>query len=641
MSEQPSRSIWTRPLRIHIGLVLVGILVATTVPDLWISYNRGHQAAYEAIDLEMESLAERLIDRYQIAFSDKLAMVQVGAALDAMRSSPPADLDAKRRFMFEVLELAPGLEGLFAGYPDGRFLRIVGLREGSPWIDDLDPPDGSAAAIEMIIPDAGGRPTVRWTYLDANGEPMSFLPARPTTFDPRTRPWYAEAVESEGPIATAPYLMPLSDAYVKTVADRHREDPGVVIAADVLLSSVAKFLADERISPNAETYVFDDEGRLIVHSDQALMAELVETAKGELPDDHAYLEEHDPFLQDVVRLLGEVGSGEAHFEIAGETFEVLFVPVDFLSVLNGYTFAAVAPRADFTVQVEAELRRGLMLTLVILAAGIIVSIFVSRMISGSLARLSGEALRLKELEFSEPAPFNSRISEINNLAAAIAAARTAIRSFAHYVPRELVKRIVESGLFDRKAAARETVTVMFTDIKDFTTISENNEPEAVVALLSDYFELMNKGVEDNGGTIIQFIGDAVYAMWNAPVADPDHAANACRCALDLERAIHVFNAAQRAAGRPELVTRIGVHTGPAVVGNVGAEDRLQYTAIGDTINVAARLEGLNKEYGTTILVSRETRERCGDRFVFADHGGTRVKGRAVPVEIYELRPAAA
>jgi len=320
---------------------------------------------------------------------------------------------------------------------------------------------------------------------------------------------------------------------------------------------------------------------------------------------------------------------------------VLFVPVEFLSVLKGYTFAAVAPRADFTAKIEAELREGLVMTLVILFIGIVVALVLSRAISRALSQLTGDTLRLTEFDFNEPAPLRSRIAEIGDLASAIGAARTAIRSFGLYVPRELVKRIVESGLFDRTAAARETVSVMFTDIKDFTTISEQHEPEAVVALLSDYFELMNEGVERNGGSIVQFIGDAVYAMWNAPVADPDHAANACRCALDLERAIAVFNTAQAAAGRPELITRIGVHTGPAVVGNVGAEDRLQYTAMGDTINVAARLEGLNKEFGTTILVSRETREKSGDQFVFAPLGATQVKGRVEPVEIYELRPAAA
>jgi len=631
--------LWTRPLRVHLGVIFVGLLLLVTLPQIWITYSRGHKAADEAIDAEMAVLSERIVDHYHLTFADKLAMVQVGAALESLQTPPPSDLDEKRSFMFEVVELSQALDGLFAGYPDGRFIRIVSLREGSQWRAPLEAPDEAAAAMEMVIPDAEGKPTVRWTFLDGAGKPVSVLPAEPTDFDPRTRPWYREAGAADGPVATEPYLMPFSGAYVKTIADRHRDAPGVVIAADILLESIAHFLHGERISPNAESYVFDDQGKLVVHSEPALMAELMEVARGTRPSDHDYLEEHDPLLASVERLLAETGSGQAHFQLDGETYEVLYVKIGFESVLKGYTIATAAPQSDFTGEIEAQLHQGLMIAAAILVLGIALAVYVSHAISRSLTALTGEALRMKELDFTETEPVRSRTAEIVSLASAIESARTAIRSFGLYVPKELVRRIVGSGLFDRNAAARETVTVMFTDIKDFTTISENNEPEAVVAMLSDYFELINEGVERNGGTIIQFIGDAVYAMWNAPVGDPHHAENACRCALDVRNALDVFNAAQRAAGKPELITRFGVHTGPAVVGNVGAEDRLQYTAIGDTINVASRLEGINKEYGTSILVSRETRDLCPDGFVFTAHGQTAVKGRHEPVEIYEPKLA--
>jgi adenylate cyclase len=186
------------------------------------------------------------------------------------------------------------------------------------------------------------------------------------------------------------------------------------------------------------------------------------------------------------------------------------------------------------------------------------------------------------------------------------------------------------------AASRQEVTVLFTDIRDFTTICERRQPEEIVALLSTYFDLMNRGVERNHGAIIQFLGDSIYAMWNAPMSDPDHALHGCQCALDLAAAICDFNIAQRAAGRPEFVTRFGVHTGPAVVGSVGAENRLQYTAMGDTVNVASRLEGINKEFGTTIIVSRATYDRCKGAFTFRPLGFHQAKGRTEKTEIFEL-----
>jgi adenylate cyclase len=155
-------------------------------------------------------------------------------------------------------------------------------------------------------------------------------------------------------------------------------------------------------------------------------------------------------------------------------------------------------------------------------------------------------------------------------------------------------------------------------------------------MLSAYFELMNEGVERNHGAIIQFLGDSIYAMWNAPVNDPLQALHACRCALDLSSAVEDFNARQRQAGKPEFATRFGLHIGQAVVGSVGALNRLQYTAMGDTVNVASRLEGINKEFGTTIIVSREVRDRSSDCFEFRALGLWQAKGRSEKVEIFEL-----
>jgi adenylate cyclase len=125
-------------------------------------------------------------------------------------------------------------------------------------------------------------------------------------------------------------------------------------------------------------------------------------------------------------------------------------------------------------------------------------------------------------------------------------------------------------------------------------------------------------------------------MWNAPEPDPDHINDACRCVLALKDGVDELNAANRASGLPELVTRFGLHTGEAVVGSVGARSRRQYTAMGDTVNVASRLEGINKEFGTTVLVSRAVRERADPGFAFRALGKARAKGRAEEIEVYEL-----
>ncbi|WP_244490416.1 adenylate/guanylate cyclase domain-containing protein [Rhizobium sp. Root708] len=253
--------------------------------------------------------------------------------------------------------------------------------------------------------------------------------------------------------------------------------------------------------------------------------------------------------------------------------------------------------------------------------------------------LAEEATQLGKLEVRESRIVHSWISEVNALAKALRSARHAISTFSLYVPRELVRRIVIAGQANVGAAVRQDVTVLFTDIRDFTTISEENSPEEVVALLSEYFEALNKIVERHGGTIVQYMGDAILAMWNAPLHDPDHVEHACHCALAMKQAVDAMNHANSVSGRPVLITRFGLHTGAAVVGSVGAEARLQYTAIGDTVNIASRLEGLNRQYGTSILVSGAIRDTVGQLFELAPVGVVSVKGRSGQTELLELRGA--
>jgi len=275
--------------------------------------------------------------------------------------------------------------------------------------------------------------------------------------------------------------------------------------------------------------------------------------------------------------------------------------------------------------------------------GVLVALMISRRISRALVALAADANQIGNLDFQNWKVTHSLISEINLLARALSSARDAIRTFAVYVPRELVRKIVASGQDAAGAAVRREVTVLFTDIRDFTTISEQCSPEQVVDMLSVYFQAMNAVVQRHSGVIVQYLGDSIYAMWNAPAENPDHVADGCRCTLALKAAIDRLNAENVRAGRPELVTRYGLHTGIAVVGSVGADERRQYTAMGDTVNVASRLEGMNKQFGTSILASQAIKDRAENLagIGFRPLGAASAKGRHEQIQVYELVEEAA
>lgn len=199
-----------------------------------------------------------------------------------------------------------------------------------------------------------------------------------------------------------------------------------------------------------------------------------------------------------------------------------------------------------------------------------------------------------------------------------------------------MRRLIESGPEGRLAAERRPITVLFTDIEGFTRRAERLAPETMMRLASLYLAELSDAPQRHGGTIDTFIGDSVMAYWNAPRPDPLHANRTCLAALAARDASRGLAPRFAAEGWPCLRTRIGLHSGEAVVGIIGSPDRLAYTAVGSVVNLASRLEGLNAHYGTEILVSETTWRDAGDGFLFRPVDLVLPKGGSRPVEIFEL-----
>jgi adenylate cyclase len=208
-------------------------------------------------------------------------------------------------------------------------------------------------------------------------------------------------------------------------------------------------------------------------------------------------------------------------------------------------------------------------------------------------------------------------------------------AFQQYLSPEVIRRLLENP---ELVQPRKTgITVMFSDIRDFTTISEKLDAQVLALLLNQYLTDMTRIVFGSAGTLDKYIGDAVMAFWGAPFETPGHAADACRAALEMMRRVGELQRQWKAEGKPHLEIGIGLNTGVASVGNMGSKLRYGYTAMGDPVNVASRLEGLNKEYGTHIIASETTYQAAqGGGFLFRELDLIRVKGKTQPVTIYEL-----
>jgi adenylate cyclase len=181
---------------------------------------------------------------------------------------------------------------------------------------------------------------------------------------------------------------------------------------------------------------------------------------------------------------------------------------------------------------------------------------------------------------------------------------------------------------------------MFTDVRDFTSIAERLSPGELAQCLGQYLECMAAAIHATRGTIDKYIGDAVMALWNAPTPLPGHARLACRAALECRRATRELFASPAWGGAPPFETRFGLHVDTVMVGHFGAPARMSYTALGDGVNLASRLEGLNKHYGTTLLASEAVRAQVAGAFEFRLLDVVAVKGRAAGLRVYELLGAA-
>ena len=499
----------------------------------------------------------------------------------------------------------------------------------------------------IVARDAWG-PRALWFDTNWDG-----YPANPRwvdlDYDPRARPWYVEPGKDDAGRGigaqtwTSPYTFATTRELGITASRAWRQADGTstVVAWDVLLSSLSDFTqsGESRVSNRSLTVVFDDRLRAIG-----------------LPEDPRY---QDPELvrADLLKPIVELDHPLVHaalvaasqqtppeagevlpafsFEAGGETWwaatERHPLPPD-----GALRVAVLVPSNDLVGEI-AKLRVVLFgTTLAAVAAALLLALFLTRAYSRPLEALAAQSRRIRELDFSPGEPIEANVREVRDLAEAQSQSLAAVESFSRYVPVEVVRELVAEGDVARIGGQSREMTLLFSDIADFTRISEGLDPQALADHMADYFDALIHTIQANGGTVDKLVGDAIVAFWGAPHADTAHATHAVAAALASREQLVELNAAWQETGRPALATRFGLASGTVIVGNFGAPNRLAYTVLGDKVNLASRLEGLNKVYGSDVLAAEATVIACGDSYAWRRLDRVVVKGHQHPTWIFEL-----
>jgi class 3 adenylate cyclase/ABC-type nitrate/sulfonate/bicarbonate transport system substrate-binding protein len=296
----------------------------------------------------------------------------------------------------------------------------------------------------------------------------------------------------------------------------------------------------------------------------------------------------------------------------------------------------LTPIDDFVGTLKATNRLMMVVIIILTMIELFFIYFASSRLSRPVENVSQQLQAIESLRFDVPVSRPSNIREIARLESAASLLRTSLKSFSSFVPLDVVRQLIKSGIPLTLGVEPRFLTVFFSDLENFSSHSETLAPADLLVQISTYLEEVSAAISQEGGTVDKFIGDGVMAFWNAPVQRADHVLRACAGALRAARRMERVNDAWEKEGRPRIRIRIGLHCADVLVGNVGSSSRLSYTALGDGVNVSARLEGINKVFGTTICISDSIFEHVRAEILVRPLKRVQVKGRKTEFMIYEL-----
>ncbi|WP_298958238.1 adenylate/guanylate cyclase domain-containing protein [uncultured Roseibium sp.] len=423
------------------------------------------------------------------------------------------------------------------------------------------------------------------------------------------------------------------------------EVKGLLTAASSM-RDLTHIVASQDEGRNNTVFILDGDNRVIMHSDASGLQTGSEI-RTKLPS--SLRTAGDPVLAGM--------SGEeklTEFEKAAD----LGIEVSFVQVGDAEFILMKAPLSGFsqrpftigqyflgaTVSREVERLAGSMFVgFGALVISVLIAFWIGRRVARPLRTLAVQSERVGTLSLNEVEPLpRSRVAELDQVALAFNAMVEGLKAMNTYVPRSLFIKLMRLGGGEAAEAREAELTILFTDIVGFTALSEHLSAEETAGLLNDHFAILVEAVEGEGGTVDKFLGDGMLAFWGAPDARHDHAEAAVRTARRIASALREANARAKANGKPEMCLRIGIHTGQAVVGNVGALDRWNYTVVGDTVNAAERLQTLGKEVpghpDVTILASADTIARLPEEENQRAVGEHHLRGRSGLMEVYWLDP---
>jgi class 3 adenylate cyclase/ABC-type nitrate/sulfonate/bicarbonate transport system substrate-binding protein len=621
-------------LSLIMSLLFIGLSIPALIFILIYNYNRNSAGMMtilnDAAAQTSQASVERTEEFIESTESPLRLLAEVAAADPGyFRTEPSRDL------LYRVLTSAAHIDAAYVSFEDGYHRVVTRIDEDRRRSDPAIP---AAANWHSSYVDAityGLRRTRHRTFFDIWPHQVGNYNVA-TEIDIRVLPGY-QAAKTTGTLAvTEPSINPDTGFPILSlrVPIFHGVDFLGCASANITVDVMSRFLDKHRTSAHSTALIADgNNGKIIAFPNKQ---KGVHIEKGVLKV-ATLADIDDPDVREAHRqhAISDTDSFVFRSPVNGE--ELIAAFADFPDGFGQpWQVITLTPVDDFVGTLKATNRLMMVIIIILTVIELIFIYFASRRLSRPVENVSQQLQAIESLHFDVPASRPSSIREIARLESAASLLRTSLKSFSSFVPLDVVRQLIKSGIPLTSGVEPRLLTVFFSDLENFSSHSETLAPADLLVQISAYLEEVSGAIAEEGGTVDKFIGDGVMAFWNAPVQRPDHVLRACAGALRAARRMDRVNAGWESEGRPRIRIRIGLNCATVLVGNVGSSTRLSYTALGDGVNVAARLEGINKLFGTTICISDSIYAEVRTQILVRPLKRVQVKGRKSEFMIYEL-----
>ena len=529
-------------------------------------------------------------------------------------------------FFTEALETYPQFQSIYFGDENGDYFMTYR--------------DDDNTFVTKIVYRTKTPSGIRLIKKDLDHKLISDTFSSDLNYDPRTRPWY-KSTKSEGrSIWTSEYYLFTAKepgiTCAQPIFDENMNFVGAV-GVDFKLNEINNFLKSLKIGETGTAFLCNDAGEIFAHPAKVSFKRgnprnPSNTNHPRSPAEEALKKGPE---NDAINYYHKTQKYKFNYIHKGERYISLFRPLS--ERYDGkWTLGIIVPEDDFIGPIARIHETTLLFSFWLLIIAGFLTATLAKELTDPIHKAIVEADRIQNLDFDGEIDLQSPITEIQDMSNTMNSMKKALSSFKKYVPSEIVKELVKDRNEAKLEAEAAKITILFTDISNFSSISEQADPHDLVNQLAEYFDAIAKIIHNHNGTIDKYIGDSVMAFWGAPHPNEKQAEDACKASLEIEKTIQKLNSKWVSQGRKAFNTRIGINTGVSFIGNFGSSERFNYTAIGDSVNLANRLEGLNKVYDSEIIVSESTEKEAGNELIFRVLDIVAVKGRQQSVTVYQL-----